>query len=90
MTAGSLVGYEPDPALEDATWQPIVCVCKTVIGLLSPDGRLVRYRCIDRRCKLPGKARLSYIDLTADPPTEIAHTHVAVKVALREGHGHGQ
>lgn len=83
-----MTGYTPDPALEDATWERIVCSCGTVVGLTN--GRLMRYRCIDRRCRKPGMARLSYIDMTVMPPREIASTHVPVAVERREGTRHGR
>lgn len=84
-------GYVPNPALEDSTWHPILCSCGTAIALT--DGRLMRYRCIDRRCRRPGTAKLVYFDLSVQPPEEIAHTYVAVKVervTAREGCHHGK
>lgn len=77
-------GYVPDPALEDATWTRIVCSCGTGIALTN--GLLLRYRCIDRRCRRPGEARLAYIRLATNE--EVAHTYVPVRVERQE-HNHG-
>lgn len=81
-------GYLPNIELEDDTWNRIVCSCGTDIALT--DGRLLRYRCVDRRCRKPGHARYVYLDITANPPHVVAEKHVPVRPKIKEDRNDGR
>ena len=74
-------GYTPQPDKEDQEWRRIVCTCGTTIALVH--GNIMRYRCIDRRCRLSGQAKLVYIDTSKEPPEVVAEAYVPVKVETR-------
>lgn len=74
-------GYQPEPEREDREWQRIVCTCGTTVALVHEN--LLRYRCVDRRCRKVGQARLVYIDTSKTPPEMVAEAYVPVVVETR-------